>query len=398
MKLVAITRVKNEVDIIEAFVRHHCEHFNKLIVLDDGSSDGTYEVVRSLQAAGAPVVLLREPAVGYEQSRYMTLLLRMAVDQFGADWVAPLDADEFIEPQGELTLGEALAGREPALLAVQWSNFVWSPDDDKSPERNPVMRLRGRLPPLPPAAQLNKLLVPAGLVDAGTRLSQGNHHLVRNGEVLPTRALDAIALCHFPVRSVAQYASKVAVGYLQYSAMADWDRQVGRQYVEPFRALVTGGLPELERRMSADSRNYSSLDGAPDGNGIEPRDAPLRYRGGPITLTRSREVFLPNVLHCAEAIAKALAESASRRQHAVAVERPDRIAEDNPVLQMRLSQLELELLAARRTISLQSARLSSRTFRLIDRLHGRLAKTGLRPRAIADWLFWLLSITAGRRP
>jgi hypothetical protein len=31
-------------------------------------------------------------------------------------------------------------------------------------------------------------------------------------------------------------------------------------------------------------------------------------------------------------------------------------------------------------------------------LHGRLAKTGLRPRAIADWLFWLLSITAGRRP
>ena len=104
------------------------------------------------------------------------------------------------------------------------------------------------------------------------------------------------------------------------------------------------------------------------------------------------------MLHCAEAIAKALAESSIRREHAVAVERPDRIAEDNPVLQMRLSQLELELLAARRTIFLQSARLSSRTFRLIDRVHGRLAKTGLRPRAIADWLFWLLSITAGRRP
>ena len=77
MKLAAVTTVRNECDIIEAFVRHHCEHFNKLIVLDDGSSDGTYEVLRSLQAAGAPVVLLREPTVGYEQSRYMTLLLRM---------------------------------------------------------------------------------------------------------------------------------------------------------------------------------------------------------------------------------------------------------------------------------------------------------------------------------
>ena len=68
-------------------------------MLDDGSSGRTYgEVLRSLQAAGLPVVLLREPTVGYEQRRYMTLLLRMAVDQFGADWVAPLDAVEFIEP------------------------------------------------------------------------------------------------------------------------------------------------------------------------------------------------------------------------------------------------------------------------------------------------------------
>ena len=90
---------------------------------------------------------------------------------------------------------------------------------------------------------------------------------MRNGEVLPTQALDEVALCHFPVRSVAQYASKVAVGYLQYSAMGDWDRQVGRQYVEPFRALVTGGLPELERRMSADSRNYSSSTARPTATG-----------------------------------------------------------------------------------------------------------------------------------
>ena len=50
MKLVAIARVKNELDIIEAFVRHHVQHFDKLIVLDDGSSDGTYEVLHQLQS------------------------------------------------------------------------------------------------------------------------------------------------------------------------------------------------------------------------------------------------------------------------------------------------------------------------------------------------------------
>ena len=52
MKLVAVSRVRIEADIIEAFIRHHCEHFHKLIVLDDGSSDETLQILRSLQAAG----------------------------------------------------------------------------------------------------------------------------------------------------------------------------------------------------------------------------------------------------------------------------------------------------------------------------------------------------------
>jgi hypothetical protein len=42
MKLVAIARVKNELDIVEAFVSHHAQHFNKIILLDDGSSDGPF--------------------------------------------------------------------------------------------------------------------------------------------------------------------------------------------------------------------------------------------------------------------------------------------------------------------------------------------------------------------
>ena len=57
MKSIAISRVRNEFDIIEAFVRHHAHHFEKLIILDDGSTDGTYEVLLSLQTAGLPLVL-----------------------------------------------------------------------------------------------------------------------------------------------------------------------------------------------------------------------------------------------------------------------------------------------------------------------------------------------------
>ena len=131
MKLVAIARVKNEVDIIESFVRHHVQHFDKVIVLDDGSSDGTYEVLQQLQAIYRDFVILRKPTIGYMQHQYMTLLLRMAVDKFGADWVAPLDADEFIEPADRMVLPEVLAGRQPALYRLGWCNFVWSSELEK---------------------------------------------------------------------------------------------------------------------------------------------------------------------------------------------------------------------------------------------------------------------------
>src|SRR3954452_21266957 len=125
MKFIAISRVKNEVDIIEAFVRYHARYFDKLIILDDGSTDGTVDVLKSLRAAGLPLVLLQEAAVGYVQSDYMTKLLHMAVSQLGADWVAPLDADEFLELKGGMTLVEILARQKTSLIRLLWNNFVW---------------------------------------------------------------------------------------------------------------------------------------------------------------------------------------------------------------------------------------------------------------------------------
>jgi hypothetical protein len=46
MKLVAVCRVMNEVDIIEAFVRHHCAHFHNLIFIDAGNYDRKLVILR----------------------------------------------------------------------------------------------------------------------------------------------------------------------------------------------------------------------------------------------------------------------------------------------------------------------------------------------------------------
>ena len=306
MKLIAICRVRNEADIIEAFVRHHAVYFNKLLVLDDGSCDGTYETLQALQAEGLPLVILQEPIIGYEQSRQMSRLLQIAVHQFGADWIAPLDADEFVEPDDGMTLTEILAKQKEELVSLGWTDFVWPPENDDEAETNPVVRLRRRLLPRP---DHRKLLIPASLVDEKTQISQGNHDMFRNGRPLAHRPLESIALAHFPIRSVGQYASKIAIGYLQYSAMPKHDRNAGFHYREPFQVLMTGGLDALKIRMPMDSRRYSDAKGRTQGLTVEPQNNPLRYQGGALKFPSSTTSYLQNILHCAEAIARERSEN-----------------------------------------------------------------------------------------
>ena len=165
MRLIAVSRVRNEADIIEAFVRHHARYFDLLVIDDDGSTDGTYEMLCSLQVAGLPLDVSRVPSTsGYEQSRHMTRLLRTAVDR-RADWVVPLDADEFIEPAEGRTLAEMLAECEPHLLSIPWANFAWSPDNNA--ESDPVIRQRLRI--RPGAATLRKIVVRAATSSTNTR-------------------------------------------------------------------------------------------------------------------------------------------------------------------------------------------------------------------------------------
>jgi glycosyltransferase involved in cell wall biosynthesis len=423
MKLVAVSRVRNEADIIEAFVRHHAVYFGKLIVLDDGSSDGTYEALQSLRAEGLPLVVLQAPAVGYEQSRYMTRLLRIAVDQFGADWIVPLDADEFIEPEAGKTLADALGGQEEKLFSLAWHNFEWRPEYDDNPELNPVVKQRFRLPP---RSDFNKLIVPASIVDETTQLLPGNHHYVRNGEPFAVRPLQSINLGHFPIRSVQQYASKIAIGYLKYLAMPDWDRHLGFHYIEPFKALLTSGLDALKERMLMDSRHYSMTNEMRHNLATVPQDEPLRYQGGALKLALSNSPSLQNILNYAEAITRDRAdmsrriragspegvssgveiaslavsddaiggwnkatavqfETLRRQLHAVHREL-EHLNGDKAILEKRLSRMELELIDARQKLFFQAEQLNSRTFKVVRHFIDHLVRAGLSPRVAFEFL------------
>ncbi len=93
VKVVGLYLVRNEVDIIETNLRHHLTTvLDEAIVVDNGSTDGTFELLVEL-AGELPLQLASETGHVYQSGR-VTRMARFAAQQ-GADWVLPIDADEF---------------------------------------------------------------------------------------------------------------------------------------------------------------------------------------------------------------------------------------------------------------------------------------------------------------
>src|SRR5438309_2714828 len=114
MRVVAVTCVRNEIDIVEAFVRHTMAVASHLLVLDNGSTDGTLDILRALKSEGLPLDIEQDPAPGYWQWQRMTRLMHQAVATLGADWILPLDADEFLVLPANLAAIPSALGLEHA--------------------------------------------------------------------------------------------------------------------------------------------------------------------------------------------------------------------------------------------------------------------------------------------
>lgn len=100
--------VKNEMDIIESFVRHTLGFADLLIIADHKSTDRTREILEALQAEGLPIIIEDVAAARHMQAETMTHLLWEAADDYGADLILPLDADEFLVPAGRAPVRDVL--------------------------------------------------------------------------------------------------------------------------------------------------------------------------------------------------------------------------------------------------------------------------------------------------
>jgi len=88
--------VKNEADIIARNILFHkAQGVDVIIVTDNGSTDGTQEILGKFQKKGVIQELLLNPAADYPQPVMVDRMIRLAIDKYAADWIINCDADEF---------------------------------------------------------------------------------------------------------------------------------------------------------------------------------------------------------------------------------------------------------------------------------------------------------------
>ena len=214
MAVVGVARVKDECDIIGSTVAHMLTQVDAVIVEDNGSTDGTLDILAELD-----VEVLHDPTVGYYQSAAMSRLARHAAAAHGAGIVVPFDADEWwYSPFGRI--GDVLADfPQASIFTASLYDHVATGYDPA--EGDPVARIgwrRREATPLPkvacrPLAQVT--------------IHQGNH----GADYGPTQD-NLLVVRHFPYRSVEQFVSKVRNGAAAYAA-TDLPEDVGahwRQY------------------------------------------------------------------------------------------------------------------------------------------------------------------------
>ncbi|WP_166243647.1 glycosyltransferase [Paenibacillus turpanensis] len=235
--------VKNELDVIESFVRYHCNIFDGMVIVDNGSSDGTLSILNKLADEGLQIHIYSDPSTEYTQDKKMTAIMNDTFQKFNPDLIVPLDADEFLIQAGQgnpRTILEQL--NEDCVYYARWRTYI--------PKNMNVEN--SFLPHKMPEARLEEYDVfPKVIISRKVRdrykagIAMGNHDVVVDAKDRASMRFELVSdlrIAHYPVRSVEQITSKVLVGWINSLSRPDRKPGEGFQWQYMFEKYKQNGV------------------------------------------------------------------------------------------------------------------------------------------------------------
>ena len=314
LRLWGVSMVRNEADIIELFVRHNLTILDGLTIVDHGSYDATLSILDRLVRERLPLVVYENDMPGYLQEHITTSAVRRTLADKAADFVFPLDADEFLKVPSRAELERGLRAIPPRMHGLlRWLTYV--PRFDVQ-DPDPVALLRGARRLAAERHIFHKAIVSRHLLATpDALLSEGNHYVAPRAhapahESGPHARMreHVAAIAHVPIRSAAQLVAKVAIKKLgRVAASADWKPDAASQVA--YEQLRSGAPVDVDALTLA-AFNWSVAKGAwrsLDEIAIvdDPFLAPISLRYTPPAAAEA----LPLVLSAVEKLARRLASA-----------------------------------------------------------------------------------------
>ena len=277
MQIFGVMAVRNEADIVGINVAHHlAAGLDRILVADNGSTDGTAELLEGLSRDGGVRWTSAEGA--FRQSELTSALAREAFLQ-GADWVVPIDADEFFQaPGGDLR--EVLERSRAGALQVEVVNFIQRREQEKAVPDGLLHMTRRTPRPAGPIDRIEEMveageaafveiLYPPKHVSRATlalEVGPGNHSV--SGIDGPVEATDEIVCLHAPLRARSVLEAKVErarpVTELEPYLRLAW-------HVRRWRRLAAEGALDSEWAANSYRGDSLALSGGPHAVVFDPR-------------------------------------------------------------------------------------------------------------------------------
>lgn len=263
-KWVGVTRVRNECDIIEMFVRQNLSVLDELHIIINNNTDSTVEILSELRKEGLPIIPYNDTFLHNPQEVVISKLLNTQLDASECEWCFPLDADEFITVSRQDLAAELREVPAGTLAGWTWKTYVPLErlDEESRPSdqgTNPFHSIRYCRDPEPASCD-PKIIIPSRLF-ASIRVSAGSFMAWDENDVeLPVHMLSS-RLTHIPVRSTEQLISKYCLGELSLRMKRFRGVREGYHWTKEYAAIKSGRTPTVTGSAMSFGTDGKSLDG-----------------------------------------------------------------------------------------------------------------------------------------